>query len=439
MHDNGGEHLVILGGNTAGLSTALTVRRCGDSRPITILEKNSYIGVGNCGLPYKLGESSASLRELIRQDPGKFAEKYNVDLKTEAVVEEVDSSSGRVHFREGEVEKYIEYENLVIASGSRPFVPSQFEASEQLFTATTVEELEEINRDLPRASGAAVLGAGPIGVEFSYHLARLGLDVTLVEKFELLQPFSRELAAEVRSELQKVNVHIMEDTAVEDVRGRRDNFVIETESGSFQVELAIGAFGFTANTGFIDNPELEKKNSGAIPVDKYMRAGLPGVYAAGDVVARPLSRGGSQRWPMASSAALDGWTVGMNITGNRQTRASELKRMGFALGDKSFARIGNLEAADKVNWVESETSFTFEEKKRVIRGRVAYNSENRVLGAETIADGNLAGQLIEPLASLILNRGKITDLSQLEPVYHPGMNPVNSLLAVAARRVLQEN
>ncbi len=429
--------LVIIGGNTAGLSAALTVRRCGDNRPITILEKNSNIGVGSCSIPYKLGADSQSLQELIRRDPGQFEQRYELDIQTAAEVQKVASRDRRVYYRQEDVNKYVDYSELLVASGSRPVVPEQFAAAGRLFTATSVAELEKINSNLPRTSTAAVLGAGPIGVEFSYHLARLGLDVTLVEEYEILSPLSRRLAGEVKQQLRQKNVNLLENTRVKNVRGEPGSFVVDTAGGSREVDLAIGALGFQPNTEYIRAPELEKQNDGSIPVDKYMRSGLPGVYAAGDVAARPLARGGTLRWPMAASAALDGWTAGMNITGSRQSRASELQRMGFVLGDKSYARIGNINPETGGKNVENEMEFTFENKTRRVLGRLVADADNNILGGETAAGGNLAGLVLEPLAPLLLNRGTIEDLAQLEPIYHPGMNFLNNPLAVAARKILQ--
>ena len=431
------ERLVIIGGNTAGLSAALTVRRCGDNRPITILEKNSNIGVGSCSLPYKLGEDLQSLQELIKRDPHQFAHQYDVDLKTEAEVREVNPREKRVQFRQGEVNKYVDYSDLLVASGSRPFVPEQFAASERLYTATSVSELEKINKNLHQTRKAAVLGAGPIGVEFSFHLARLGLEVTLVEEYEILSPLSRSLASEVKEQLRRENVNLLENTVVKNVRGKPGDFVVDTAARSLRVDLAIGALGFQPNTGFIAAPELEKLPDGSIPVDKYMRSGLPAVYAAGDVVARSRPGGGSLRWPMASAAAVDGWTAGMNITGSRQARAAELRRMGFALGDKSYARIGSLNPGAGGECVEHEMEITFNGERRRLLVRLAADSSDEILGAEVIAGGNLAGLVLQPLAPQLLNRGKVAQLAQLEPIYHPGMNSLNSPLAVAARKILQ--
>ena len=65
----------------------------------------------------------------------------------------------------------------MIATGSRPGVPKEFEKlGDIVLTNETIFEL----RSLPRS--IAVVGAGPLGLEFAHALARLGVEVTMFDQ-----------------------------------------------------------------------------------------------------------------------------------------------------------------------------------------------------------------------------------------------------------------
>lgn len=70
---------------------------------------------------------------------------------------------------------------IIIATGSRPFVPAAWTAfGERIVTSDTIFELE----DLPESM--AVVGLGVIGLELGQALHRLGVAVTGIDKFTLI-------------------------------------------------------------------------------------------------------------------------------------------------------------------------------------------------------------------------------------------------------------
>ncbi|MCS6790220.1 MAG: dihydrolipoyl dehydrogenase [Bacteroidia bacterium] len=135
-----------------------------------------------------------------------------------------------------------------------------------------------------------VIGAGAIGVEFSYFYHTLGTKVTLVEALPHILPREdEEIARELEKIYRKKGMSILTQTQVTALektkKGIRAN--LQTPQGSLQVEadLALLAVGIAPNT---ENLGLEavgiKTEKGRVVVDEFYRTSVPGIYAIGDIL-----------------------------------------------------------------------------------------------------------------------------------------------------------
>lgn len=91
----------------------------------------------------------------------------------------VFSESGLIeaHTAEGDTQ-YIKADHIIIATGSKPFVPEGWKLSlgDTLLTSDTIFELP----DLPKSM--AVVGAGAIGLELAQAMSRLGVEVVIFNR-----------------------------------------------------------------------------------------------------------------------------------------------------------------------------------------------------------------------------------------------------------------
>jgi len=88
--------LVIIGGDAAGMSAAAKVRRVHKDKKILVFEKSAYTSYSACGIPYFISGVIESADELIRRSPQEFREKYDIDVKTEHLVQQVDTAGKRI-------------------------------------------------------------------------------------------------------------------------------------------------------------------------------------------------------------------------------------------------------------------------------------------------------------------------------------------------------
>jgi len=177
-------------------------------------------------------------------------------------------------------EKVYEGSDVVIATGSSPFVPP-IPGADQLhvMTSTDILEIDKMPETL------TVIGGGVIGIEFASFFSSLGVKVTVIEMLEEIIPFmDRGQAKEFRRALKgkvdfnlgcKVTAIDGHDVKYTDAKG---------EAKSIQADVVLMSVGRVPNLGNMgfEEAKLDFDRRG-IKVDEQQRTNLPNVYAIGDV------------------------------------------------------------------------------------------------------------------------------------------------------------
>jgi dihydrolipoamide dehydrogenase len=140
-----------------------------------------------------------------------------------------------------------------------------------------------------------IVGAGPIGTEFSYVMANYGVDVTLVEFLDRMLPNEdEEVSEELMKQYKKLGVNVMTGHRVENVEDQGDKVVVTVtdmandEEKTLEAAKAMISIGFRPRTqGYgLENTSVKLTERGAIDIDKQMRTNVPHIYAIGDVTAK---------------------------------------------------------------------------------------------------------------------------------------------------------
>jgi dihydrolipoamide dehydrogenase len=178
-----------------------------------------------------------------------------------------------------------EGENVVIATGSTPFVPPIPGADqEHVYTnreALTAEKMPE---------SLVVIGGGVIGIEFASFFSSFGVKVDIIEMMDEIIPFmDKGMAKEFRKAMaKKMNFHL--GCRVESIDGHDVQYTDkEGNKKSINAEVVLMAVGRKLSLqgmGF-EEAGLDFDNKG-IKVDEQMRTNLPNVYAIGDVTGKSL-------------------------------------------------------------------------------------------------------------------------------------------------------
>ncbi|MFI5053127.1 MAG: dihydrolipoyl dehydrogenase [Acidimicrobiia bacterium] len=178
--------------------------------------------------------------------------------------------------------------NLVIATGSAPrTLPGLDFDGIRVLSSDHVLELSELP---PRI---AIIGGGVIGAEFASMFVDMGSEVTVLEALpRILAPTDADAGNVVARSFKKRGVNVQTSARVTGIEGTRDLTITwESEAGEQSVtvdKIVVSVGRYPCSSGFgLEASAVEIDAGGHVVVDDHMRTGVPGVFAAGDVVDTP--------------------------------------------------------------------------------------------------------------------------------------------------------
>ncbi len=165
---------------------------------------------------------------------------------------------------------------------SRPDLPGI--DSPRVHDSTSLQHVDPFPRRL------AVVGAGPIGLEFASMFAGFGAEVTVLNRRPRLLPAEdEEVAAEVQSVLEGDGITVLHEADLRGVEDGAEEALLRLEVAGRSRELAVDAVLLaTGRRPATDDLGLEAAGidvdeRGAIVIDEHLRTSAHGVYALGDV------------------------------------------------------------------------------------------------------------------------------------------------------------
>lgn len=182
----------------------------------------------------------------------------------------------------------VTFDNAIISTGSRVRLLPGVQVSGNIVTY----EEQILTRDLPKS--IAIVGAGPIGMEFAFVMSNYGVKVTIVEFLDRLLPLEDEdVSKEIQRQYKKYGIDFLTSTKVETVTDHGDRVTVtytgqDGSTGSLDADKVMMSIGFVPNVeGFgLENTGVKLTERGAIDIDDHMRTSVPHIYAIGDVTAK---------------------------------------------------------------------------------------------------------------------------------------------------------
>jgi mercuric reductase len=183
-------------------------------------------------------------------------------------------------------------ERLLIATGTAPQIPDIPGLSSTPFLTsdllTSQEEGTEL-RELP--ASLVIIGGGYIAVELGQMFARLGTEVTILERGErILSGGEPEISESVAASLRDEGLIIHTGAKVVRVQGDGVQVTVTAQAGGrhqeFKAARLLVATGRRPNTEGIglERAQVEVDNYGFVKVDDELRTSVGHIFAAGDVV-----------------------------------------------------------------------------------------------------------------------------------------------------------
>jgi dihydrolipoamide dehydrogenase len=194
-----------------------------------------------------------------------------------------DSTTLRVETEEGQ--KFINFEQAIIAVGSKAALPKAFDlGNPRVMTSTGALEVEEIPENL------LVIGGGYIGMELGTVYASLGSKIVLVEALDgILLGADPDLARPVVAYAKKNFKEVRLKTKVGKMSTQGKQIKVEMDvDGQKKEELydrvlvAVGRVPNCEDIG-LENTKVTRDEKGFIKINEKQQTDDPAIYAIGDV------------------------------------------------------------------------------------------------------------------------------------------------------------
>ncbi|MCL4127903.1 UNVERIFIED_CONTAM: hypothetical protein GTU68_049838 [Idotea baltica] len=214
----------------------------------------------------------------------------------------VDGKTVEVTTNDGSLR--ITCENLVLATGSKPFELPFLPFGGAVISSTEALDLQSVPEKL------TIVGGGYIGLEIGTAMAKLGASVTVVEAADRILPqYDAELTKPVINRLRELGMTVHLLAKAKGLSEDGTTLLVDTQNGALEIasEKVLVTVGRTAVTqGFgLDDLSLTM-NGPFVAIDEYCATSMRGVFAIGDVTGDPM---------LAHRAMAQGTIVAEHIAG----------------------------------------------------------------------------------------------------------------------------
>ena len=179
------------------------------------------------------------------------------------------------------------YDKLVLATGSYPFVPPiKGSDREQCLTYRTIDDLGEIKANAQLGKTGVVVGGGLLGLECANALRNLGLETHVVEFAPGLMGVQLDDGGStmLRRKIEALGVQVHTNKATQEIVDG-DNSTLRMEfadESSLETDLIVFSAGIRPYDQLARDCELEVGERGGIIIDYHCRTSDSDIYAIGE-------------------------------------------------------------------------------------------------------------------------------------------------------------
>ena len=382
------QKIIIIGNGVAGATAAEVIRKKNKDVSISVYSDEPYPFYSRIKLPHFLGDEIK--QEDIYIYNADWYKGNGIEFYPGTKIKKIEPDSKYIIT---EKEEKVEYDKLLLATGSTNFVPPiKGREKKGFFTLRTIKDVLSIKEySLKTCSersesnkNAIMIGGGLLGLEAARGLKVRGLDVTVVEFFPRLLPrqLDEKGAKVLRKLIEKVGIEIVLNAQSDEVLGEdkvaglklKDgrnvdcNLIIISAGITPRIELAKEA-GIAVNKGIIVNERLETN--------------IKGIYAAGD-----CAEFQGRIYGLWTASTEQGTIAGNNIAGvdivySGTTPSTTLKIVGIDL-----TSIGVVNPPSPTSPLEGEG------KGEGYRELIREDGSNEVYKKLVIKDGKIVGAIL---------------------------------------------
>jgi thioredoxin reductase (NADPH) len=303
MTHNNHYNTIIIGAGPAGLTAGIYLSR---AKQRTLILNEGVVG-GQMILTHEIANypgveaiSGYNLSTIMKKQALAFGCEIKANIRIDGI--QFEGIQKKVTLVDGSI---FTSDTIILAPGGRSRTIGA--AGEDDFKGRGISYCATCDGDFFTGKEIVVVGGGNSALEEAVSLTKYATKVTIVHQFDHFQAY--EHAIEEARNNPKVNFilesaitafHGGESITSVDIKNLRTG-----EAHEFTTDGAFIFIGYLPNTEFLaGKPDLTK--NGEIIVDPEMRTSIPGVFAAGDCIAK--------RYRQVTTAVGDGTVAALSAT-----------------------------------------------------------------------------------------------------------------------------
>lgn len=409
---------IMNGVKSAGLAYRIAERKdvggscvnfgCTPTKAVLASARLLHLARRACEFGLRIPNVEADFPEVLRQ--ARALAEHSRQSMTESIGEQLIRGHARFQGRNGDRfrvtigDHEVLAKNVVLDTGTRAKLP-KVEGLDQVPCLDGANWL--FHDDLPPR--LAILGGGYISVEMGQFYARMGSQVTIIDRGpQILQQEDPEVAKAVQEALENDGIGFLLNTSFDRVVPANPGWRLTCGPEDLEMDAIFIATGRQPNTADLglETIGLKPDEKGILKVDEYLQTAVEGIYAVGDI------RGG----PMFTQTAWDDGRIvaGALTSGGRSTKGRVIPYAVFT--DPQVARVGLNEHEAKEEGIAFEVK-TFPmaynaaaQEDRACEGmiRLLVSPDDNLLGATIVAEH--AAEMIQAYAQILTYGGSLKPL-----------------------------
>lgn len=305
---------MIIGNSIAAVGCIEGIRSMDADGSILVVTDENYPVYGRPLISYYLWGKTTE-ENMLHYRPEDFYKKNGAELRTGTRAEKINAKKKTVSLSSGEEAGY---DKLLIATGSRPFVPPMngLDSVPKKFSFMTLDDAKALDAAIDENSRVLIVGAGLIGLKCAEGISDKVKSITIVDLANRILPsiLDEDGSAVVQKFIESRGVEFYLEDSVDEFK---DGTATLKSGKTIDYDAVVIAVGVRANTELA--AEAGGEVSRGIVTDLRCATTLKDVYAAGDCAeSYNICTGQNQVLALLPNAYRQGEIAGINMAGGEK-------------------------------------------------------------------------------------------------------------------------
>lgn len=276
------KRIVIIGSSASGIAAAREIRFIDKNISLKIITDDVYYPYYRPYLTEYIANKDIANKSNFYLHSKDWYSDNNIDIIFNEKVIKIDGSKKQVVTKSGAL---YEYDKLILANGSRPFVPFESAlARKNVFAIRTYADAQSVYEYSSSARKAIVIGGGLLGLEAASSLVSKGVTVKIIELADRILPqfLDDESSLFVEKELRGQGVDLLLGKRIREIPGGDlAAGVILESSEKIEADMILISIGIRSNIELAQAAGIAVDR--AVIVNSRMETSVQDIYACGDV------------------------------------------------------------------------------------------------------------------------------------------------------------